>query len=162
MDSKLYINTSDNEVRFSKNSIFLAGPTQRDSTFETSWRKEAIEILKQLDFNGVVYVPEFLEDVSFTDDFLKNQINWEWQALDNAGIIVFWIPREKEKLPGFATNVEFGRYVTLKPDKVVLGYPETACEIEYLKLLYKKEANKDPKHTLIETLISAVDMLNSN
>lgn len=39
-------------------TIFLAGPTPRDYTVNNSWRTEAIEILKSLNYDGVVYIPE--------------------------------------------------------------------------------------------------------
>lgn len=41
-----------------KKSIFLAGPTLRKEIVK-SWRPQAIEILEELGFDGVVYVPEF-------------------------------------------------------------------------------------------------------
>lgn len=39
-------------------TIFLAGPTPRDYTVNNSWRTEAIEILKSLNYDGVVYIHE--------------------------------------------------------------------------------------------------------
>ena len=38
-------------------SIFLAGPTPRSNDIK-SWREEAIKILEQLEFEGIVYIPE--------------------------------------------------------------------------------------------------------
>lgn len=55
------INYSDQEVIKNEKSIFLAGPTPRSLDVET-WRKEAIKILKDLGFDGVVYVPELEHD----------------------------------------------------------------------------------------------------
>jgi hypothetical protein len=47
----------DQEVIEGEKSIFLAGPTPRTPGI-ISWRKEACEILEELGFNGIVYVPE--------------------------------------------------------------------------------------------------------
>ena len=55
------INDSDQEVIKNEKSIFLAEPTPRSLDVET-WRKEAIKILKDLGFDGVVYVPELEHD----------------------------------------------------------------------------------------------------
>lgn len=52
----MIINYSDQEVIKGEKSIFLAGPTPRGENV-ISWRAEACEILKQLGFDGVVYVP---------------------------------------------------------------------------------------------------------
>ena len=37
------------------NSIFLAGPTPRSNSIK-SWRKEAIDIFKELNFNGTILI----------------------------------------------------------------------------------------------------------
>ena len=41
-------------------SCFLAGPTPRDKGVK-SWRSDAIEIFKELNFTGSLYIPEFPE-----------------------------------------------------------------------------------------------------
>ena len=52
------VNYSDKEVIKGKKSLFLAGPTPRNQ--ETlSWRPKAIEIFNNLNFDGVVYIPEY-------------------------------------------------------------------------------------------------------
>ena len=113
-------------------SIFLAGPTPRSNNIE-SWRKEAIKILEQLEFDGIVYIPE-CNFSSTTFDYNK-QVSWEWEAMENADIIAFWIPRSKE-LPGFTTNVEFGYWVAKNKFKVYYGRPDNAIKNEYLDKLY--------------------------
>jgi hypothetical protein len=153
------IRFSDQEFYYDENSIFLAGPTLRDNVFANSWRSEACDILKNMGFNGTVYIPEFSIPRHFDDSDLDNQVEWEWDCLDTAGVIAFWVPRELELLPGFTTNVEFGRYITKKPNQVILGYPENAEKIEYLKRLYLNEIAKEPARTLEETLKKSVDLL---
>ena len=109
-------------------AIFLAGPTPRDKTIP-SWRTSAIELLRNtLQFTGSVYVPESLDKEI---DFNKTaQIRWEWEALNIATVIVFWIPRDLETLPGFTTNVEFG--LTSTSSKCVLGFPPHTPKVAYL------------------------------
>ena len=52
------INYSDEKVIKNQKSIFLAGPTPREEN-SISWRKEACEILRKKNFDGVIYVPEY-------------------------------------------------------------------------------------------------------
>jgi len=70
------INYSDEEVVHKTPSIFLAGPSPRDTGL-TSWRVEATRILQELGFLGVVYVPEQKDRIQF--DYL-NQVSWEQEA----------------------------------------------------------------------------------
>ena len=54
----MQINYSDQPVITEKKSIFLAGPTPRGEN-QISWRKKACEILERLNFEDIVYVPEY-------------------------------------------------------------------------------------------------------
>jgi hypothetical protein len=62
-----------------------------------------------------------------------------------------------ETLPGFTTNVEFGRYVG--SGRCVYGRPEGAPHTRYLDWLYTKLTGKRPEKTLRETLRVAVAMM---
>ena len=137
MTLELNVNYSDQNVVKSKNSIFLAGPSPRGEK-NLSWRPEACKYLQELGFDGVVYYPEYETEVQF--DYNK-QVLWEWEALEEAGIIIFWIPREREKMPALTTNVEFGYYVRDK--KSLYGRPDYAYSIEYLDRLYKRHHNEE-------------------
>lgn len=114
-------------------SIFLAGPTPRDNSIE-SWRKEAIQILEKLGYDGTVFIPEPRNN-QFTKDYDK-QVDWETQMLNAADCIMFWIPRDLEKLPGFTTNVEWG--VWENSGKVVIGFPKDSPKNTYLEYQAKK------------------------
>lgn len=127
------INYSDQPVMLGDKSIFLAGPTPRDKKI-SSWRPEACKYLSDLGFSGIVYVPELSSgEAQFNYD---NQIDWEWNALDSASVILFWVPREMHNMPALTTNVEFGYYVREK--KVFYGRPNTAQNIKYLDRLFKR------------------------
>lgn len=69
------INYYENEeVVKNEKSIFLAGPTPRTREF-LGWRPQAIEILKNLGFDGAVYSPENVEGPSVNNiGEVKNSI----------------------------------------------------------------------------------------
>ena len=136
-------------------SIFLAGPTPRAGQLVPSWRTEALTYLRKMGFDGAVFVPE-PEDGSWLEDY-GAQISWEDQGLHFADIIVFWIPRDLDVLPGFTTNVEFGRWVD--SHKVVLGHPPGAPKTRYLDALYQETAQQPVLGTLPETLAGALARL---
>ncbi len=144
-----------------KKRLFLAGPTIRKedekSWKENSWRKEAISVLGELNFDGIVYVPEYEKMRKFIEK--DEQFFWEWDALHASDLIIFWVPRVFPKLPGMSTNVEFGFYITQKP--VLYGRPDDADKIEYLDRLYKKVLNKKPINSLKELMTQAVIFLNT-
>lgn len=115
-------------------SIFLAGPTYRISDkcdHNPSWRKEALTFLQFNNFNGIVYIPEFKNDKLDPNFTLSRQVDWELKAMNSATVILFWIPRDLEKLPAFTTNIEFGE--RLNSGKIVIGGPPTAQKNEYIK-----------------------------
>src|SRR5262249_44966669 len=99
---------SDQQPLIRHPSLFLAGPTPR-SNLVASWRPDALGILRQLGFTGIVLVPE-RRDLSAKVSYL-DQVEWEYAGLETCSVLAFWVPRELESLPGFTTNVEFGRYV---------------------------------------------------
>lgn len=148
-------------------SIFLAGPSLRpgQEKEQESWRKDALQILEDKGFDGVVFVPEhkgfkFPDDKEFNYD---DQIEWEHKYLNIADCIVFWVPRDLEvdkegniKLPAFTTNIEFGFWSDT--GKIVFGYPEGAEKVDYLELCAEKY-NVPIGNTLTETLDNALKML---
>ena len=147
------VNYSNQNVIKNKKSIFLAGPTPR-SVKVISWRNEAIKILKNLNYDGVVYVPE-LEHDNRTYDY-NNQVYWERDALHNSNVIVFWIPRNIETLPAFTTNVEFGYWICKNSDKVLYGRPDDSVKNKYLDWLYEYETKRRPINNLEELLKQAI------
>lgn len=105
-----------------------------------SWRKEACQILDQLNFNGIVYVPEFSTWKS--KEHYVDQALWEREALTGSTVIVFWIPRSFPDMPAFTTNVEFGYW--LHSGKVIYGRPIGALKTKYLDWLYQMDYGKEP------------------
>jgi hypothetical protein len=142
---------SDQPIQLSTPSIFLAGPTPR-SDVAPSWRPAALDLLRVLGFDGTVLVPE-RQDWKAGFDYL-NQVEWEHAGLEGCDVIVFWVPRDVTSLPGFTTNVEFGRYVGRKA--CVYGRPEGAPHTRYLDWLYTKVTGLPPLSDFLATLTAAV------
>ena len=151
----MIINYSDQPVLTAKKSVFLAGPTPRCKDVP-SWRPTACRYLEDLFFDGIVYVPEFSTGkVQFNYD---NQVEWEWEALEKASIIAFWVPRNKSiDMLGLTTNIEFGYYV--RDSKVLYGRPDNADTIRYMDKLYKRHHNRIIYNDLFELCNSVVTLL---
>lgn len=144
----MIVNYSDESPVLNSNSIFLAGPTPRKKEI-LSWRPDAIKILNELKFSGIVYVPEHKQETKEDYDYLT-QVEWEHTCLENCGVICFWVPRKLPDMPAFTTNVEFGRYVG--KSKVVYGRPDWSEKNNYLDWLYHKITGETPVNTM-ENLI---------
>lgn len=157
--------TGENIPQTFSKSIFLAGPSLRPGQEDemTSWRNDAIQILQDIGYDGVIFCPEN-RDGKFGKDFdYDDQIEWEEKYLNVADCIVFWIPRDLSldskdniKLPAFTTNIEWGAWAD--SGKVVLGAPEDAEKMGYLKH-YAEEFNVPFSENLTETLRNAIDKL---
>ena len=150
------VNFSDEVVLKGKKSIFLAGPTPREEKV-ASWRVDAVKKLEELGFDGVVFVPEYSTLVPKTN--YVDQANWEREALTEATVILFWIPRSLPDMPGFSTNVEFGYWLHSK--KVIYGRPDGAPKTKYLDVLYEMEYGQKPFNSLKDALTYCVNQLNS-
>jgi nucleoside 2-deoxyribosyltransferase len=150
------INYADKPVIKECKSIFLAGPTPR-SPEVPSWRPDAIEILEKLRFEGVVYVPERESGERNCDHTL--QAVWEREALYNADVIVFWVPRNLPTMPAFTTNVEFGYWIAKDKDKVLYGRPNESEKKDYIDWLYKLESERTPISNLETLLQEAIKMV---
>lgn len=140
-------------------SIFLAGPTPRD-TETPSWRPEALRLLSEAGYQGAVFVPE-VEDGEWKSgpDAYLEQVEWEEKGLNLADVILFWVPRDMEKMPALTTNVEFGRWVT--SGKCVLGAPPEAKSVKYLKWMLHEDAGGEMKTSLKEAVQASLVRINS-
>lgn len=130
-----------------------------------SWRQDALEIFEERGFAGDVYVPEFegwgdfIREGIDSDVLWEKQVDWELRGLAKADVILFWVPRDLNLLPGFTTNVEFGMWVRHPSRKVVLGYPEGAPKMRYMNRM-AMDHNVPVAATLSETIDAAIARLN--
>lgn len=137
-------------------SLFLAGGTPRSADVQ-SWRPEALKILEILDFDGVVFVPEYPPGTNIECGYEWNgQVAWEDAALNMSDCILFWIPRDLEKLPCFTTNDEWGYWKS--SGKIVFGCPDKAHKIRYQKY-YANKFKTPVSNTLAGTLENAVKLI---
>ena len=148
-------------------TIFLAGPTVRGhQPHLTSWRFEAIELLKEKNFKGSVVVPEFTSKIE--SDKGKEWIPlWEFNGLKRADCILFWIPRTKDEivdgkiqtgLIALTTNFELGYWIAKEMDKVAYGHPIDAYRIGYCDIMWNtiSENTRTINYTLEDTIDNAI------
>jgi 8-oxo-dGTP pyrophosphatase MutT (NUDIX family) len=110
-----------------KKTIMLCGPTPRDPQVK-SWRPEALRLLEKLGYDGHVFVPENRTQGPY--DYL-GQVEWEYEALNRADSIVFWVPRDMKDMPALTTNIEWGLWCD--SGKAVFGAPDSAENVRYMK-----------------------------
>ena len=137
-------------------SVFLAGPTLRSGHPEDmySWREDAIKYFKELEFDGHIYIPE-ARDGKYSDHYV-DQVEWEEKALNAADLIIFWVPRDLEYLPGFTTNDEWGHWKGF--GKTLFGAPKEAEKVRYQ--IHYAEKNMIPVFEDLKDLcIHTVDRL---
>ncbi len=134
-------------------SLFLAGPSPRGAVGH-DWRPAAIEALEAQGYDGVVFVP-LPADGHGAIDYVA-QVSWEARAMESSDVLLFWVPRDLETLPGFTTNIEWGRWES--SGRVVLGYPKGAPKMRYLHHWAERWA-APVRHTLPDTVASALKRL---
>lgn len=138
-------------------SIFLAGPTPRDERVD-SWRPAALGHLIAQGYNGTVIVPELeggaLDWAKLEASRRSEVIEWETDALLRAGVIMFWVPRNMQTLPGLTTNIEFGEHMA--SGRIVLGYPPEAEHMGAMAY-HANRLNIPTFSTLRETVKCAIE-----
>lgn len=139
-----------------KQSIFLAGPTPRVNTIH-SWRPEIIKYLNELNFDGFIIYPEYSNGKYDNKIDIQQQIEWEEKGLTESTVILFWIPRDMDTMPGLTTNDEWGTWK--RSGKVVLGTPRSAFNVRY-QVYYAKKLNIPYAQTLLETTKNAIKLAN--
>ena len=124
---------SENQSVGNKPTVFLAGPTPRSNDVK-SWRPDFLDELNRLKFNGTVFVPENADGIY--KNYYLDQVEWELSHIETADLVVFWVPRDLDTLPGFTTNVEFGYCMGRDPISVLYGRPNGAPKTKYLDHLF--------------------------
>ncbi|MGO4634947.1 nucleoside 2-deoxyribosyltransferase domain-containing protein [Streptomyces sp. 2RAF24] len=138
-------------------SVFLAGPTPDKSAPVPSWRPDALDLITA-QWTGpeplTVLTPESRDGVRA--ERYEHQVDWETDARSIASAILFWIPRDMERLPGMTTNVEFG--LDVNTGRAVLGCPPDCPSPERNRyLIYVARRHGAPVcDTLADTVTEAL------
>lgn len=103
-------------------SIFLAGPTPRKS-FIKSWRPRALQMISRHRKDLVVYYPEPVAADKWSPDS-EEHLNWRRFAMLRSSVILFWVDRKLDSMPGFRTNNDWGFWTARDPERLVLAYPK--------------------------------------
>jgi hypothetical protein len=137
-------------------SIFLAGPSVRpNQSHLKSWRKEAIDIFKENNYDGSLIIPEFNELQDIDEKSYSDLPLWEFKYLNECACIMFWIPRTKEMI-GLTTNCEFGYWLGKDVSKVVYGRPKAAYKTRYLDVMWEEHSSEKIFDTLEDTVKNAI------
>lgn len=130
-------------------SLFLVGPTPRSpndlpARLRQHWRAAMLEALYVAGYDGVVFIPE-PENGKWPEDYL-DQVEWEQKYIEQADLVLAWVPRDLTGMPAFTTNVEFGEI--LASGKLIYGRPEGAPKTRYLDARYKAVWGREPLSSL--------------
>ncbi len=137
-------------------TVFLAGPSPRKEG-DPNWRPEAIEALRRAGYMGTVLAP-VPRNGEWPRDY-NDQIAWESAHLVCCDVVLMWVPRDLQLLPGFTTNVEFGEW--LNSGKLLYGRPEDSPKASYLDARYRtvNSKQKPPFHEPAATLDHLAQMV---
>ena len=149
----MIISYPDQEVISLKgvDSIYLAGFDFRGKKFK-SWRQDAVNLLVELGYNGIIYVPEDRSGRYGPDR--ENQEDWEWNALEKAGKIIFWIPGKvnivepKLDLAEIATSLEYSYITTIASRSRKIFYGRENGLNTYFDNKFRNRRNKEPATSL--------------
>lgn len=118
-------------------TIFLAGPIERIVDGQAArlprWRDAALKFLDQRPEKLVVYNPQW--DSRPAGWTYEAQVKWELSAMAHAWVRLFWVARELPLLPGFTTNIEWGKW--WDNEHTVSGAPPAAQHTKYMQTLHK-------------------------
>jgi 8-oxo-dGTP pyrophosphatase MutT (NUDIX family) len=141
-----------------KQSMYLVGPTPMNPEIE-SYRPEALRLLEAAGYDGVVFVPEMRSGGNRTilspQEYL-DLIEWQDRCLHLADVILAWVPRNMETMPGLTTNIEWGQWKD--SGKIVFGAPKDAFGTNYLRL-YAEKLHVPEATTLKQTVANALELM---
>lgn len=133
------------------------------------WRAEALALLEQRGFDGLVVIPEFRDHhfderapavfgepsspskVPRVSAESCNVLAWETRGIDGAAVALFWMPFNDELL-GLTTRAEVSRELAHRGHRLALGMPPGAPTSSHVR--YHAAGAKVQIH---ETLAATVD-----
>jgi len=130
--------------------VFLGGPIQG----APNWQPNICNDLSGYK-NLVVTNPrrKSLDKSKFNFD---EQVKWETEYLNEADILIFWIPKEEEKIEGRmygqTTRFEIGEWISKCNKKIIIGIDEEFPMKKYIKNRLEKDYNVKVLNTYKEVL----------
>ncbi|WP_338483847.1 nucleoside 2-deoxyribosyltransferase domain-containing protein [Streptomyces sp. SCSIO 75703] len=111
-------------------AVYLCGPTPTDPE-EPSWRSSAVAALRAA-WAGPGRLAVFLPEPEGSGSYppYAEQIAWEETAMRRCDVVLFWIPRSMDRLPGLVSNIKWGAWHD--SGRAVLGAPPEAERMAYL------------------------------
>lgn len=169
-EEKITVVYANEKPLLSKRSIFLAGPSRINASAKKSWRQKALDILEELGYHGVVYVPEICSDSTIQKVDLQYLNLWSRTVMDQCGCICFYMVRNLSKgVVGVSADIDFGLYMHKRPDKIVFGHPIWAdctgqLDYQYIsrklgRYITSDDLYKYIKFDLKDLLVEAVEMV---
>ena len=134
--------------------LFLADSTIPQGRLRCSWRIQSIQLLEQLGYDSVVYIPEDREGCPTTVPLdYAARVKWALGAMMRSDVIVFWLPEDPKCLPNIMMGVELGWL--MESGRIILGIPSETEEVRDLHL-YAQQFNIPYYTKLSEALNEAV------
>lgn len=137
--------------------LFLADSTLHQGKLSNSWHIDAIQLLEQLGYDGIVYISKDREGCLNTESLDDEaRIRWTSGALMRSDVIVFWLLEDLKRMPNIVMGVELGWL--MGSGRIVLGIPSETEEVRDLHI--KAQVSHIPCYTtLFETLFEAINMI---
>ena len=137
--------------------LFLAASALHEGKLSSSWRIAAIQLLEQLGYDGIVYIPENREGCPTTAALdYEARVKWTRGALMRSDVIVFWLSEDLKSMPNIVMGVELGWL--MQSGRIVLGAPLETGEIRALQI-YAREFHVPYYRELSEALHEAVNRI---
>ncbi len=134
--------------------LFLADSALHGDKLSSSWRIAAIQLLEQIGYDGIVYIPEEREGCPTIAALeYEARVKWTRRALMQSDVIVFWLPEDLKSMPNIVMSVELGWLS--KGGRVILGTPLGTAEARDLHL-YAQQFNVPCYTQLSKALHEAV------
>jgi len=143
--------------------VFLGGPIQG----APNWQKEICDDLSGYK-NLVVTNPrrKSLDKSKFNFD---EQVKWETEYLNESDIIVFWLPKEEEKIEGRmygqTTRFEVGEWIAKCSKKIIIGIDDNFPMKRYIKNRLEKDYGVKILNTyneLLKEVKNKIDVLSNS
>jgi hypothetical protein len=137
--------------------VFLVDSASHQDMRGNSCQVDAIQLLEQLGYDGIVYVPEEKKGSSNTtplDD--EARIRWVHGALMRSDVAVFLFSEEVELILNMPMGIELGWL--MESGRLVLGLPLETEKFLALRV-YAKISHIPCYETVRETLFAAITMI---